>query len=214
MIFLNTIDDIANAKIGWTTYFIKNLSLLQGLIKEVNPDARRRNTHFNFRVIYPDLRYGRYCHTELGSTVAGSKGVDDAKTLSECKFTIGDYLDVSISPPGMRGDRMDYGRRGGMNDRFRGGRGGGGRDFGAGGGRDFGRGGDRSDFGRGGDRRDIDTRDRDADRNDRRGGGGLDRRGGDERRGGDDKRDRGDRGGRDRRERSRSPRDKSRDRSV
>ncbi len=61
--------------------------------------------------------------------------------------------------------------------RFRGGRGGGGRDFGAGGGRDFGRGGDRSDFGRGGDRRDIDTRDRDADRNDRRGGGGLDRRG-------------------------------------
>jgi histone deacetylase complex subunit SAP18 len=184
------------------TWMDATLKELTGLIKEVNPDARRRNTYFNYRVIYPDLRSGRYCHTDLGSTVAGTKGVDDAKTLAECKFTIGDYLDVSISPPNMRGDRMDYGRRGG--DRF-GGRGGGGGNF---------RGGDN--------RRDIDIRDRDFGDNRRGGGGfeGFDRRdGGDERRGdrgnddrrggrgNDDRRGRGDRGGG--RNRSRSPRDKS-----
>jgi len=174
------------------TWMDATLKELTGLIKEVNPDARRRNTYFNFRVIYPDLRSGRYCHTDLGSTVAGTKGVDDAKTLSECKFTIGDYLDVSISPPNMRGDRMDYGRRGG-GDRF-GGRGGG--NF---------RGGDN--------RRDIDIRDRDFGDN-RRGGGGFDgfdrRDGGDDRRGGrgnDERRGRGDRAGG--RNRSRSPREKS-----
>ena len=34
------------------------------------------------------------------------QGVDDAKTLGECKFSIGDYLDVAISPPNQRMDRL------------------------------------------------------------------------------------------------------------
>eukprot|EP00088_Acartia_fossae_P012377 TRINITY_DN16379_c0_g1_i2.p1 TRINITY_DN16379_c0_g1~~TRINITY_DN16379_c0_g1_i2.p1 ORF type:complete len:246 (+),score=81.12 TRINITY_DN16379_c0_g1_i2:70-807(+) len=175
------------------TWMDATLKELTGLIKEVNPDARRRNTYFNFRLVYYDLRAGRYCFRDIGSTVAGAKGVDDDKILGEVQFTIGDYMDVSISPPNQRNDRMDYNRRGGMggmNDRF----GGGGR------------------------RRDMDIRERDIDVRDRRGDDRRDRGGDDRRdRGGDDRRDRGgdnrrERGGRDSgrgRDRSRSPRDRS-----
>eukprot|EP00088_Acartia_fossae_P040452 TRINITY_DN42135_c0_g1_i1.p1 TRINITY_DN42135_c0_g1~~TRINITY_DN42135_c0_g1_i1.p1 ORF type:complete len:225 (-),score=43.44 TRINITY_DN42135_c0_g1_i1:19-693(-) len=106
------------------TWLDASLKELTGLIKEVNPDARRRGTRFDFALIYPDLRMGKYFSRDIGSTRAGEKGPDDAKTLSECKFSIGDFMDVAISPPNQRQDRMDYGRRGGFGggDRFRGGR--------------------------------------------------------------------------------------------
>merc|ERR1712156_809195 len=31
---------------------------------------------------------------------SGRKGVDDSKTLAQSGFVIGDYLDISITPPG------------------------------------------------------------------------------------------------------------------
>jgi len=115
------------------TWMDASLKELTGLIKEVNPDARRKGTYFDFAVVYPDLRHCNFTSKEIGSTVASLKSTDDNKTLADCKFSIGDYLDVAITPPNQRADRMDYGGRrmggfGGGFDRFRGGRGGDGRD--------------------------------------------------------------------------------------
>lgn len=36
---------------------------------------------------------------EIGVTCSGQKGADDSKTLGMCKFVIGDFLDISITPP-------------------------------------------------------------------------------------------------------------------
>jgi hypothetical protein len=37
----------------------------------------------------------------------------------ECRFAIGDYMDITITPPNSRMDRMDYGRRNfGGGDRY------------------------------------------------------------------------------------------------
>jgi len=168
------------------TWMDATLKELTGLIKEVNNDARRRGTYFNFKVVAYDLRISRYHFRDIGTTVAGNKGVDDELSLMDSKFTIGDYLDVSITPPNQRNDRMDYGRRGGGGDRFGGGRGGPGRRFND----------DRRDFDRrdNDDRRDFDRRDIDERRDDRRDRG--DRMGDDRRDRGDERRERG--GGRDR----------------
>jgi len=81
-------------------------------VKEVNPEARRRGTYFDFALVYPDLRQGPRCQTrDIGTTVASNRGPDDGKTLHDVKFVIGDYIDVAITPPTGRMDRMDYGRR-------------------------------------------------------------------------------------------------------
>jgi len=118
------------------------LKELTGLVKEVNPEARRRGTYFDFSLVYPDLRQSIRCQSrDIGTTVAGQRGPDDQKTLADCKFVIGDYLDIAITPPTGRMDRwvetrgwrngscyveiifsrMDYGRRGFGADRRNGG---------------------------------------------------------------------------------------------
>eukprot|EP00092_Neocalanus_flemingeri_P008597 GFUD01009263.1.p1 GENE.GFUD01009263.1~~GFUD01009263.1.p1 ORF type:complete len:139 (+),score=40.31 GFUD01009263.1:391-807(+) len=106
------------------------LKELTGLVKEVNPEARRRGTYFDFSLVYPDLRQSPRCQSrDIGTTVAGQRGPDDQKTLSDCKFVIGDFLDISITPPTGRMDRMDYGRRGFGGDRRNGNGGNGGNGF-------------------------------------------------------------------------------------
>merc|ERR1719150_121062 len=112
------------------TWLDATLKELTGLVKEVNPEARRRGTYFDFSLVYPDLRQSPRCQTrDIGTTVAGQRGPDDQKTLADSKFVIGDFLDIAITPPTGRMNRMDYGRRGFGGDRrngFGGGRGGGG----------------------------------------------------------------------------------------
>ena len=50
------------------------LKELTGLIKEVNPESRRRGTYFDFAIVYPDLRQGPRCSSrDIGTTVAGQK---------------------------------------------------------------------------------------------------------------------------------------------
>jgi len=108
------------------TWMDATLKELTGLVKEVNPEARRRGTYFDFALVYPDLRTSAYRSRDIGTTVAGQKGPDDHKTLADCKFIIGDYLDIAVTPPTGRMDRMDrmdFGPR-----RFGGGGGGGGLD--------------------------------------------------------------------------------------
>ena len=36
---------------------------------------------------------------DIGNTVSGRKGPDDALTLQSQRFQIGDYLDIAITPP-------------------------------------------------------------------------------------------------------------------
>lgn len=69
------------------------------LVKEVNPDARRKGTVFDFAIVFPDARRGGFIMKEIGSTAAGRKGTDDAITLESKKFQIGDFIDVAIQSP-------------------------------------------------------------------------------------------------------------------
>merc|ERR1712062_244624 len=111
------------------TWMDATLKELTGLVKEVNPDARRKGTFFDFSIVYPDNRSPTFRMRDIGTTCAGRKSNDDTVTLSSKKFVIGDYLDIAISPPGgdRRGppmgmdrmDRMDGGGRFGMGGRGR-----------------------------------------------------------------------------------------------
>uniref|UniRef100_A0A1I7XX49 18 kDa Sin3-associated polypeptide n=1 Tax=Steinernema glaseri TaxID=37863 RepID=A0A1I7XX49_9BILA len=95
------------------TWMDCTLRELTSLIKDVNPEARRRGTQFEFAIISPEPNSPRFSSREIGNTTAGLRGVDDGKTLSGCKFVVGDYMDVAITLPHMqrtdrRGDRDFY----------------------------------------------------------------------------------------------------------
>ena len=82
------------------------LKELMSLVKEVNPDARRKGTVFEFAIVFPDARRGGFIMKEIGSTTAGHKGANDTVTLESKKFQIGDFIDVAIQSPRMaRRDR-------------------------------------------------------------------------------------------------------------
>lgn len=94
------------------TWMDASLKELTGLVKEVNPEARRKGTFFDFALVYPDIRTPGYRMRDIGSTCSGQKGVDDSKTLSQARFQIGDYLDIAITPPQTRvPPKMVGGRR-------------------------------------------------------------------------------------------------------
>ena len=90
------------------TWMDCSLRELTSLIKEVNPDARRRGTLFHFAVVSPDRNSPRYASRDLGGTTNGIRGMDDNKTLSLAKFEVGDYIDCAITLP--RGERR-FGER-------------------------------------------------------------------------------------------------------
>lgn len=58
---------------------------ITNLIKEVNPEANERGTTFDFQLIIPDRFSARYLSREIGTTCCGQKGLDDEKTLNQCK---------------------------------------------------------------------------------------------------------------------------------
>ncbi|CAF1242388.1 unnamed protein product, partial [Didymodactylos carnosus] len=74
------------------TWMDATLSELTSLIKEVNPDARRKGTQFSFSIVYPEEHYQRYRIQEIGVTEQGVKRSDDNIPLSAKRFTVGDYL--------------------------------------------------------------------------------------------------------------------------
>ncbi|XP_018329051.1 histone deacetylase complex subunit SAP18 [Agrilus planipennis] len=80
----------------WKDATLNELALL---VKEVNPEARRKGTKFSFALIYPDMRAPIYRMREIGSTTSGQKGPDDLKTLAQARSSIGDYMDIAITPP-------------------------------------------------------------------------------------------------------------------
>jgi len=94
------------------------LKELTSLVKEVNPDARRKGTYFDFALVFPDVRGPGYRMREIGTTISGQPGPDDGKTLSDARFQIGDYLDVAITPP-QRAPPPRHPRGGGGGRMFR-----------------------------------------------------------------------------------------------
>ncbi|CAG9853859.1 unnamed protein product [Phyllotreta striolata] len=82
------------------------------LVKEVNPEARRKGTKFSFASVYPDYRQPIYRIREIGTTVTGNKGPEDLKTLGGLRLNIGDYLDIAITPP----DSWNSSRKGYSNN--------------------------------------------------------------------------------------------------
>lgn len=97
------------------TWLDATLKELTGLVKEVNPEARRKGTIFEFGLVAPDPnpRGQGYRMREVGSTCTGQRGVDDSKTLSAVRFQIGDYLDIAITPPHTRPNHGPGGYGGG-----------------------------------------------------------------------------------------------------
>lgn len=147
------------------TWMDASLKELTSLVREVNPESRKKGTYFDFAIISPSMdrraqfsnngSVNHYQSRDIGTTVSGTKGMDDNKTLSQARFVIGDYIDIAITPPnpgGGRPHRLDRmggdhprdrdhrgGDRGGGPDRRRFGGGGGGfGDRGGGGGGGFG----------------------------------------------------------------------------
>ncbi|XP_033739598.1 histone deacetylase complex subunit SAP18-like [Pecten maximus] len=81
------------------TWMDATLKELTSLVKEVNPDARRKGTFFDFAIVYPDPRTPVYRMREIGTTCAGHRGQDDGQSLTSKRFQIGDYLDIAVTPP-------------------------------------------------------------------------------------------------------------------
>merc|ERR1712115_218022 len=130
------------------TWMDASLKELTSLVREVNPESRKKGTYFDFAIISPSMdrraqfsnngSVNHYQSRDIGTTVSGTKGMDDNKTLSQARFVIGDYIDIAITPPnpgGGRPHRLD--RMGGDHPRDRDHRGGD-RGGGGGGGGGFG----------------------------------------------------------------------------
>merc|ERR1712203_1001691 len=111
-------------------------------------ESRKKGTYFDFAIVSPapgrgSYHEGQFCNyvsRDIGTTVSGTKGMDDSKTLAQARFVIGDYIDIAITPPNPSGGGGG-GRQGGFGDRDRGGFGDRDRDrggFGDRGGRGFG----------------------------------------------------------------------------
>jgi len=125
------------------TWSDASLKELTSLVREVHSESRQKGTYFDISRVFPVNNRGGgisgpngvFCHynmREIGTTVSGKKGVDDSKTLKDAAFEIGDYLDISVTPPtpgsGAMRDRAGRGdllggrdhRRGGFGRRERG----------------------------------------------------------------------------------------------
>jgi hypothetical protein len=72
------------------------LGELTQLIKEVNPDSRRRGTQFSFSIVSADDNHNRYYLADIGKTENGHRRADDQIQLANKRFRVGDYLDVAI----------------------------------------------------------------------------------------------------------------------
>ncbi|KAK2108735.1 Histone deacetylase complex subunit sap18 [Saguinus oedipus] len=81
------------------TWMYATLKELTSLVKEVYPEARKKGTHFNFAIVFTDVKRPGYRVKKVGSTVSGREGTDDSVTLQLQKFQIGDYLDIAIISP-------------------------------------------------------------------------------------------------------------------
>ncbi|KAH8265346.1 hypothetical protein KR038_004559 [Drosophila bunnanda] len=94
-----TFGNVPSNELQIYTWQDATLHELTSLVRDVNPDTRKKGTYFDFAVVYPNFRNGHFQMREIGVTCTGQKGIDDNKTLAQAKFSIGDFLDISITPP-------------------------------------------------------------------------------------------------------------------
>ena len=47
------------------------LKELAGLIKQMNPDARKKNTFIDFYIVFPHAHAGKYVQRDIGSICVG-----------------------------------------------------------------------------------------------------------------------------------------------
>ncbi|KAL1546778.1 histone deacetylase complex subunit SAP18-like [Salvia divinorum] len=83
------------------TWMDATLRELTDLVKEVAPEARRRDAMLSFAFVYPDKR-GRFVVREVGRTFSypnARRPDSGSKALGDLSFQIGDYLDVAITLP-------------------------------------------------------------------------------------------------------------------
>lgn len=59
---------------------------ITSLVKEVNPEARRKGTMFDFSLVFPNPQGPGFRFRDVGTTVSGQKGPDDGKTLSQLRY--------------------------------------------------------------------------------------------------------------------------------
>lgn len=81
------------------TWMDATLRELTNLIREVNPEAQQRGTTFCFTLLTPERGTSRFHVRDIGQTVLGQKTPDENKSLQQCRFIIGDYMDVKILTP-------------------------------------------------------------------------------------------------------------------
>jgi len=68
-----------------------SLRELSGLVKEVNPDAKKKGTTLHFALITPEPGNRPNANLrarDLGATISGHKGPDDGKTLAQLKYVL------------------------------------------------------------------------------------------------------------------------------
>ncbi|KAI8646367.1 Sin3 associated polypeptide p18-domain-containing protein [Parasitella parasitica] len=142
-----TVDSVPSEELSIYTWKNATLEEIAQLIEQIIPEARDPDARLAFRLVYLDSERARYSGRDIGRVVPANPTDDHTKTLEDCKFFIGDYLDVAIfiGPPnsirskfGNSNSKRSLGGPG--RDRF-GGRlvtGGGGPDRGGGGRRNFG----------------------------------------------------------------------------
>jgi histone deacetylase complex subunit SAP18 len=96
----NSLEDLSALKLPrdrelhMYTWIDASLRELASLIKDA-VDCKKGNMIMNFSIVYTDSR-GKLQRKEVGA-VSSRKNQDDAKTLQQLKFTIGDYIDINIS---------------------------------------------------------------------------------------------------------------------
>ncbi|GBP42312.1 Histone deacetylase complex subunit SAP18 [Eumeta japonica] len=57
------------------TWMDATLRELTSLVKEVNPETRRKGTYFDFAIVYPDMRSPTYRMREIGVTCSGQRAI-------------------------------------------------------------------------------------------------------------------------------------------
>lgn len=88
------------------TWLDATLSELMGLIREM-PEHRTKGTQFNFSIVFPEPSLPSYRMRPIGVTIGGKRGPDDELTLSQCRYQIGDFIDVAILPAGSVAPRIN-----------------------------------------------------------------------------------------------------------
>ncbi|XKL65235.1 hypothetical protein PGB90_008655 [Kerria lacca] len=68
-------------------------------LQRKNRKIRRSGTVIKFQIISPDPARPRFKTRDIGSVKIDYKGPDDFKTLSQCRFAIGDFIDLCIRLP-------------------------------------------------------------------------------------------------------------------